>query len=296
MAYTHAINGGWGYGGIAIAKNGLDGIFYIKSIMICVVLLVIFAVAVLCSKRDSIVRCITYTFMLTLLALYLIFVFLIPNLRDWHPLVPADCSIAGEPQLVAYRTSKGAVHYAHIPVNVSYILCEGVPGDEADMSNDASHRESHWPFGGDGSGQLDYAQWDMCSKGSSIVNESTGYLRLDGWYEFDPDERQDALGRYKPGLSYFCWVDPQDPDYVTFHKDHTWAGIFYPLACLVLVIFLCWSAGTFALLGSCCRCMDVDTCCDCERCWTGFDPWFLRIDAKTPASRLRQMRGGVDVL
>jgi uncharacterized membrane protein YtjA (UPF0391 family) len=53
MAYTHAINGGWGYGGIAIAKNGLDGIFYIKSIMICVVLLVIFAVAVLCSKRVS---------------------------------------------------------------------------------------------------------------------------------------------------------------------------------------------------------------------------------------------------
>jgi hypothetical protein len=31
--------------------------------------------------QDSIVRCITYTFMLTLLALYLIFVFLIPNLR-----------------------------------------------------------------------------------------------------------------------------------------------------------------------------------------------------------------------
>jgi hypothetical protein len=35
---------------------------------------------------------------------------------------------------------------------------QGVPGDEADMSNDASHRESHWPFGGDGSGQLDYAR------------------------------------------------------------------------------------------------------------------------------------------
>jgi hypothetical protein len=26
--------------------------------------------------------------------------------RDWHPLIPADCSIAGEPKLVAYRTSK----------------------------------------------------------------------------------------------------------------------------------------------------------------------------------------------
>ena len=51
MAYTHAINGGWGYGGIAIAKYGVDGIYNIKLIMICVIMLVLFAVAVLCSKR-----------------------------------------------------------------------------------------------------------------------------------------------------------------------------------------------------------------------------------------------------
>jgi len=270
-----------------------------KLVLLCVTILALFVIAVLCSKRDSIVRCIAYSFLLTLLAVYLIFVFLVPNLRDWHPLIPADCSIAGEPKLVAYRTSRGAVHYAHIPVNVSYILCEGVPGSEADMRNEAEHRASHWPWGGQPAGphagQLDYAQWDMCSKGSSIVNESTGYLRLDGWYEFDPDERQDALGRYKEGLSYFCWVDPQDPDYVTFHKDQNWAGIFYPLACLLLVVFLCWSAGTFALLGSCCRCMEVDSCCSCEHCWSACDPWFLRIDARTPLQQLRQKRGGVDV-
>eukprot|EP00292_Cryptomonas_paramecium_P015347 CAMPEP_0113670638 /NCGR_PEP_ID=MMETSP0038_2-20120614/5251_1 /TAXON_ID=2898 /ORGANISM="Cryptomonas paramecium" /LENGTH=134 /DNA_ID=CAMNT_0000586683 /DNA_START=366 /DNA_END=768 /DNA_ORIENTATION=- /assembly_acc=CAM_ASM_000170 len=41
---------------------------------------------------------------------------------------------------------------------------------QAEMTNDyASHRGSHWPFGAHG-GQLDFAQWDMCSVGASIVN------------------------------------------------------------------------------------------------------------------------------
>eukprot|EP00286_Rhodomonas_abbreviata_P012726 CAMPEP_0181324948 /NCGR_PEP_ID=MMETSP1101-20121128/20648_1 /TAXON_ID=46948 /ORGANISM="Rhodomonas abbreviata, Strain Caron Lab Isolate" /LENGTH=141 /DNA_ID=CAMNT_0023433191 /DNA_START=535 /DNA_END=960 /DNA_ORIENTATION=+ len=123
----------------------------------------------------------------------------------------------------------------------------------------------------------------MCVTGTSIANGSTAYIKLENWKWLAPSEQEDVIKRYKEGKSYFCWVDPTAPSFVTFENHQHWSAIFYPLACLPLLIFLCWSAGSFNLFGACFNLMFCD-------------PWFLRIDAKTSSQDLRKMRGDYDII
>jgi len=228
-----------------------------------------FILITVCAKKDSWVRAIAYTAVLAVLFVYMMWWHLVPEIQKFHNLVPGDCLIAGPPVLVNYTYPHGhMIVVAHIPVNVSNIECHGEIGHGMDMTDIQGMK--HFD-----------ARKDVifCKEGESLANESTAYLKIDNWRWLDPDEREDAIDKYKEGENFFCWVDPEKPGFVTFTNDQDWSAIFYPLACIILIIFLCWAAGSFALCSACYYC-----------CLT--DPWFLRIDASTPVSELNRRRKG----
>mmetsp|Transcript_52589 Transcript_52589/g.163199 ORF Transcript_52589/g.163199 Transcript_52589/m.163199 type:complete len:255 (-) Transcript_52589:81-845(-) len=242
-------------------------------VIILVISFLFFIAAVLAAKKDSVVRAMAYTLVLVILATYLIWWQLVPEIRKWHNLVPADCMIAGKAQLLSYHTHHGhEVQVAHLPVNVSHIQCHGQIGNDIEMS-DMQGSKTYNP-------ENDVI---FCSTGTTINNGSTAYIKLEDWHWLDPDEQKDAIGKYEEGKSYFCWVDPTSPNYVTFENNQDWSAIFYPLVCLFLIIFLCWSAGSFTLFGA---------CFNLARC----DPVILRIDASTPTDELRRRRGDYDII
>mmetsp|Transcript_71320 Transcript_71320/g.163473 ORF Transcript_71320/g.163473 Transcript_71320/m.163473 type:complete len:255 (-) Transcript_71320:190-954(-) len=235
--------------------------------LIISVALGLFFLAILCARRDSIVRCLVYTAILIVLGVYLMWWQLIPEIRAWHNLIPADCLVAGNATYVDY-TSAGNLDMkiAMLPVDVSHIECHGQVGHDMDMTNVA------------GSRNVDpKSDVFLCKIGASIYNGSTAYIKIKHWGWLDADEQVDAVGRYEQGLHYFCWVDPTTPSFVTFVNEEDWTAIFFPMCCIFLVVFLCWSAGSFSLFRAFVS--------------TAADPFFLRIDATTPTESLRKMRG-----
>eukprot|EP00960_Hanusia_phi_P063602 765518-Hanusia_phi.AAC.21 len=92
--------------------------------------------AVLAAKKDSVVRAMAYTLVLAVLATYLIWWQLVPEIRSpsklipsfdanpssrrkWHNLVPADCMIAGKAQLLSFHNQHGhEVKIAHVRSDV----------------------------------------------------------------------------------------------------------------------------------------------------------------------------------
>ena len=94
----------------------------------------------------------------------------------------------------------------------------------------------------------------------------------------DHDERNFTVNRWEEGKKYFCWSDSTIPQYVTFENDQDPSAIGYALACMALIIGLCWASGTFVLLRECFGMAFTD-------------PSFLRIDAYTPTQTLKRMRG-----
>eukprot|EP00287_Rhodomonas_sp_CCMP768_P004788 CAMPEP_0196729414 /NCGR_PEP_ID=MMETSP1091-20130531/9813_1 /TAXON_ID=302021 /ORGANISM="Rhodomonas sp., Strain CCMP768" /LENGTH=254 /DNA_ID=CAMNT_0042072297 /DNA_START=181 /DNA_END=945 /DNA_ORIENTATION=- len=233
----------------------------------------LFFVAIFMAKKDSILRCMSYTLILVILFVYLLWFQLIPELRSWHNLMPADCLITGPAQLVSYPLRKGSLEVMHVPVNVSHIECHGQIGLAPDMDNTEGANNNFDP-------RKDYG---MCVTGPSFHNGSIVYVTLENWKFLAPEEQEDVMKRYKEGLAYFCWVDTVNPTYATFKNRQHWTAIFYPLFCIPLILFLCWSAGSFNLFGAC---FNLVLC----------DPWFLRIDATTPAKDLRAMRGDYDII
>mmetsp|Transcript_3968 Transcript_3968/g.9371 ORF Transcript_3968/g.9371 Transcript_3968/m.9371 type:complete len:255 (+) Transcript_3968:283-1047(+) len=240
---------------------------------ILVLALGLFFVAIFMAKKDSVVRCMSYTLILVILFVYILWFQLIPAIRAWHNLMPADCLIAGPPQLVSYPLKKGSLEVMHLPVNVSHIECHGQIGLSPDMDNTEGANNNYDPA-------KDYA---MCKTGTPLHNGSTVYVKLENWKLLGPEEQDDVMKRYKEGFSYFCWVDANAPAYATFENHQHWTAIFYPLFCIPLILFLCWSAGSFNLFGAC---FNLAFC----------DPWFLRIDATTPVRDLKAMRGDYDII
>lgn len=245
---------------------------YIGGVSWLVILLTLvflgFILATVCAKKDSWVRAMAYTMVLSALMIYMVWWHLVPEIQKFHNLIPGDCLIAGAPVLVNYTMHGHMIVVAHVPVDVRSIECHGEIGHGMDMTDVQGMR--HFDARND---------VIFCKEGASLKNGSTAYIKIDNWRWLDEDEREDAIDKYKEGENYFCWVDPEQPGFVTFTNDQDWSAIFYPLACVILIIFLCWAAGSFALCSACYYC-----------CLT--DPWFLRIDASTPVSELNRRRKG----